>query len=810
MKKKNLWLKKLMAAALCTAMAAEPAVIYAEEFSDGFYSEDQESEADLTGETPDYDTAVDMAGENVPEVSPAPENPDASSENQESESAEKETGFGENDAAASAPGKSWSDPDLLLKDKEGELDLSDFSSGNTEEVITDEEGFFGIDEESGETDPLTETASSNDQCGVSVTWTLENGVLTIEGSGEMYDFVVEGDENTELKDGVVLQPWESYASEITEVVVKDGVTLIGYAAFANLSKLTKATFADSVQYVGPLVFGNDNALTEVSLGNGVKEIYYGAFYGTAIENLILPETLTYLNPGNSLLGMPLLQNIQVNGNGKYISKDGVLYTDGGATLFQYPAGREGSYKIPSDVTKIEMCAFSYTSLSSVEIPATVKSLGTYIFMLGYNLTSLTVAGGAGSIPEGFAYGAKNLSSVTLAKGITEIKNEAFAKCYSLSAITLPDSVTNIASDAFESNTKISFQNAGFHQIEDGTFVEGAKINVTGRENYKFAFEVLTLVNKERKKVGAAPLTMEKSLLSTAMLRSYECALYFDHTRPSGGKCFTANSLMTGENIAAGQTTPAAVVDGWMHSEGHKRNILNSSFETIGIGCVTVCGMNFWVQCFGSETGTTVKASSYSDKNGSAKVLAAKSLIAKAASFKLSKTKLKAGESTDFKALWGGAELKNSGAVAVSSDTSVCTVKNGKIKAVGAGKAKITMYFDGCKDKGVTKTVTVTGGKAQTVKAPAAGKINTLTNTKGCKMTVKLKKISGASGYQILYSTSSKFAGGKTKNTAKTSLTISGLKKNKTYYVKVRAYKKDSKGKKVYGAYSKAKKIQIKK
>ena len=45
MKKKHLWLSKVMAAALCAAMAAEPAVIYAEDFSDGFYSENQENQS---------------------------------------------------------------------------------------------------------------------------------------------------------------------------------------------------------------------------------------------------------------------------------------------------------------------------------------------------------------------------------------------------------------------------------------------------------------------------------------------------------------------------------------------------------------------------------------------------------------------------------------------------------------------------------------------------------------------------------------------------------------------------------------------
>lgn len=74
------------------------------------------------------------------------------------------------------------------------------------------------------------------------------------------------------------------------------------------------------------------------------------------------------------------------------------------------------------------------------------------------------------------------------------------------------------------------------------------------------------------------------------------------------------------------------------------------------------------------------------------------------------------------------------------------------------------------------------------------------------------KISGANRYQIAYSTSSGFKKAATKaiNTAKKSYTIKKLKKGKTYYIKVRAYVKDSAGKKVYGKYSKVKKIKIRK
>lgn len=85
----------------------------------------------------------------------------------------------------------------------------------------------------------------------------------------------------------------------------------------------------------------------------------------------------------------------------------------------------------------------------------------------------------------------------------------------------------------------------------------------------------------------------------------------------------------------------------------------------------------------------------------------------------------------------------------------------------------------------------------------------VTNTKGKNLVVKYFKVSGAKGYQITYATNSKFTKGKkVVNTTKRTKTIQKLKKGKTYYVRVRAYKKDSTGRKVYGKYSTVKKIKI--
>lgn len=118
-------------------------------------------------------------------------------------------------------------------------------------------------------------------------------------------------------------------------------------------------------------------------------------------------------------------------------------------------------------------------------------------------------------------------------------------------------------------------------------------------------EVLRLVNIERAKVGLNALTMGSSAMNAAAQeRAVELETLYSHTRPDGTECFTAlaehgvSYWTAGENIAMGFQTPADVVDGWMHSEGHRANILNSRYTQISVGYhKTSSGRTCWVQMF---------------------------------------------------------------------------------------------------------------------------------------------------------------------------------------------------------------------
>lgn len=113
-----------------------------------------------------------------------------------------------------------------------------------------------------------------------------------------------------------------------------------------------------------------------------------------------------------------------------------------------------------------------------------------------------------------------------------------------------------------------------------------------------AAQVVSMVNAERAKHGLSALKTDANLSAAACIRAQEIAVKFSHTRPDGSSCFTVSNKAGGENIANGYTSAASVMEGWMNSEGHRANILNSSFRTIGVCCAKVNGKYQWVQLFG--------------------------------------------------------------------------------------------------------------------------------------------------------------------------------------------------------------------
>lgn len=118
-------------------------------------------------------------------------------------------------------------------------------------------------------------------------------------------------------------------------------------------------------------------------------------------------------------------------------------------------------------------------------------------------------------------------------------------------------------------------------------------------------EVLRLVNEERAKVGCSAVAASSSL--TGLAEAFSAAMqeqdFFDHTDPSGASPWDRAAKLGitslgGENIARGQADPAAVMEAWMNSPGHRANILNCDFKTLGVGVQFGAGGPWWTQDFG--------------------------------------------------------------------------------------------------------------------------------------------------------------------------------------------------------------------
>ena len=126
---------------------------------------------------------------------------------------------------------------------------------------------------------------------------------------------------------------------------------------------------------------------------------------------------------------------------------------------------------------------------------------------------------------------------------------------------------------------------------------------TGSMQGDFASQVVALVNAERAKHGLSALKVDAKVQQAALVRAKETAQSFSHTRPNGSSFSTAlteagvSYRRAGENIAYGQSTPQQVMNAWMNSSGHRANILNGNFTTIGVGYTVINGTAYWTQLF---------------------------------------------------------------------------------------------------------------------------------------------------------------------------------------------------------------------
>ena len=286
--------------------------------------------------------------------------------------------------------------------------------------------------------------------GSNLTWTLDSeGVLTISGSGDMYDY------------GLFDAPWYGIRSLVKSAVIADGVTSIGEKAFLYCTSLTSVTIPDSVTSIGSGAFYYCTSLTSVTIPGSVTSIGAEAFYNcTSLTSVTIPNSVTSIGDSaffycTSLTSVTIPDSVTSIGSGAFSNCTSLT-----------------SVTIPDSVTSIGGSAFfDCSSLTSVTIPDSVTSIGDRAFSGCKSLTSVTIPDSVTSIGERTFYNCTSLTSVTIPDSVTRIGKGAFSECTSLTSVTIPDSVTSIGAYAFDtcsSLTNVTIPN-GVTSIEEHTF-----------------------------------------------------------------------------------------------------------------------------------------------------------------------------------------------------------------------------------------------------------------------------------------------------------------------------------------------------
>ena len=307
------------------------------------------------------------------------------------------------------------------------------------------------------------------------------------------------------------------------------------------------------------------------------------------------------------------------------------------------------------------------------------------------------------------------------------------------------------------------------------------LNISGTQNYTYASQVITLLNEQRVNNGLSPLTADSTLTAAAMQRAAETVIYFSHTRPNGSRCFTAfDGGWRGENIAAGQADPDEVITGWMNSTGHRKNILEANYTSVGVACFNYKGINFWVQCFSDITADG------SVRTGTASATAAVSASTDYINMsgKLAEnTFSSAGETTIFTVSNNNVgwtyitATVDSSSFNYSSSSSAAKVDSaGNVTVAGGGTAIITA---------ATKKGSLSVSDTLTSTAPSlTPSITSITAGSG-KVDLSWSSVSGAANYAVYYTANGKWYNAGTTTALK--MTVSGLTGGTRYGFAVKAY-----------------------
>ena len=262
---------------------------------------------------------------------------------------------------------------------------------------------------------------------------------------------------------------ENYAFEgcsgLKSVAIGNNVTSIGNNAFYGCSGLKSITIPNSVTSIGYKAFYECYGLKSVAIGNNVTSVGEDAFKNCKNLQTVINFSTLSISKGSSMNGYVAYYADKVikapNGSMEGDCVFGVV--SGKNTLVAY-LGEGGALSLPANYKGenyvIGEKVFSgNTSITSVEIPNSVTSIGRSAFYNCDGLTSITIPNSVTSIGEGAFYYCDGLTSVEIPNSVTSVGDEAFGYCNGLTSVTIGTSIGYMVFSGCSSLTNVTILNS---------------------------------------------------------------------------------------------------------------------------------------------------------------------------------------------------------------------------------------------------------------------------------------------------------------------------------------------------------------
>ncbi|UEL49181.1 leucine-rich repeat protein [Terrisporobacter hibernicus] len=570
------------------------------------------------------------------------------------------------------------------------------------------------------------------------------------------------------------------SDNLKSVIIPNSVTIIRTQAFESCSSLENIIIPNSVKIIEEYAFNSCSSLKNIRLSENLSLIDNGVFQScSSLENITIPNNVTLINEFafsscNSLKSITIPDNVITIGRCAFDDCKNLK-----------------SIAISSSVTTIGESAFEQcSSLENITMPNSIIKIGKGAFSFCSSLENITIPSSVTTIEEDLFKACSKLENITISNSITTIGKYAFSFCSSLENITIPNSVTTIGESAFwecSSLKNITISNSvteiGKYAFMDCSSLESILIpsSVTSIGQNIFARHNTNLV-----------VTVERG--SHAQIYAKKNRIAFHITNPMDIKQLTIENLSNREYTDKEIKPKLIIKEGnKLIKEGYDYTLSYKNNKNIGLATILIQGKdNYYGQrtiTFKIVPKTITKISqTYSSAN---RIELSWNKISGVSGYRIYRSTSKNGAYTNVGAVKGSGTTSyiNSGL----SSGKIYYYKVRAYKTVGK-----TNYYSNYSSSLIASTKCST--PSITVKSP---------KTKVAK--VSWKKVSGASGYRIYRATSKKGTYEYVKNIASgstSSYTNIGLKKGKTYYYKIQAYKTVN-GSKVYSYYSSLKYIKVK-